>query len=1006
VPIEAQSDLSTRAKFRRFLSGLPKSTLDDYDFKFWSKLEKMRRLDLYERDFSNSIDLYLRNGLDCSDLEACINNPDLLMEKLDQHYRDFLTIGVNPYTRQKEWIQVKGYAISPIDRVINFFGDTLSFIRKHWIIFLAGAGAFALGVKYLKQFFEVLISEPQSVDVARMGKRVGGPRTLIKLSSRVRPEVTPQSGLAPDFEFSGLPKFDSSSFGGRNNVNDVVAKIFNKYFFIMYIVDHAGENNEYEVIRLGHAVNLKSQLFLIPFHFIFMVDGYRKKSTYKGATVVFVTSSGSNRYSISLEEFLDSFKTTENASNRDLCLVKVSSAQRMSKGAISSYLNRKDVYNLLNSTSFSATLLGSYHPDVRSDAISLRNHYTQASFDKGSRMVAATWLHDNSVYNLFETYSYRLECSNGDCGSILIASDSNFENRVICGVHVAGGGKIGFATAVDRESLEDLILATFGEQETFVDEEIPSFLIEEDIEPQANMKPIGRLDPKYIPPEVLKSDIRKSKFFSKLPSPFNMVKSMPAKLKPFYDKEGNIIDPLMKAFNKYGKNAPDIPIGLVERAIQSYENLIIQYDRTSRQDRVVIPLEKALHCFDNINSISSSTSSGFPMCLSQEEDLKKLYYQALIDNDLEKAQDAYRRIAVLVESILEMYKSGIRPFFAYKQCGKDETREWMKVLEGKTRLFSACPFIMLVLFRMYFGSFISMYVRENSNVGSAVGVNPYSSDWDVIARRLLKFSDSDQEKCIAAGDQGGFDTRQWTVVHNGILDLINRWYGKDNPDNFIRSALFMEITNSRHIFRGLVYEWNSGLPSGNPLTAIVNTMYNNVIFRISWELSGLKISEFNTSCYLIVLGDDNVFSVVNKYREIFNEMTLPVFMAQIGNEYTTELKGEAVTSFRQLCDVEFLKRSFRKDKVLNRWVAPLRESAIAEMLNWTKRRKEGDQISVDNMLFAIREFSLHGQEKFEYWRDHLVSIKQEVLPEIQPHGDIPLNFQDCYSNVLGLEYYF
>jgi hypothetical protein len=73
------------------------------------------------------------------------------------------------------------------------------------------------------------------------------------------------------------------------------------------------------------------------------------------------------------------------------------------------------------------------------------------------------------------------------------------------------------------------------------------------------------------------------------------------------------------------------------------------------------------------------------------------------------------------------------------------------------------------------------------------------------------------------------------------------------------------------------------------------------------------------------------------------------------------LKGKALTPFRSLNECEFLKRSFYLDRTLNRWIAPLRESAIAEMLNWTKKGKEGDQITLDNLCFALREFSLHGK---------------------------------------------
>lgn len=991
--------LDKHAKIKKFFRSLPTERLELYEDRFFYMLDRLKRIDLVGEGFVSSLFKLLDNGLDHEELDSLKQDPFLFIKALESKYKDFSALRIDPYSRQEVWVTPKKIYDSPLSKILSYFQMGCDFLKKYWHIIIVLGGSVALGCEYLKKFFQSIISFPQSVDASRMGKRVSGPLKTIKLSAKVG-SAQPQ-GLPPTFEFSGLPKFDSLTFGLKDNKSDVLAKIFNKYFFIVYVVDHAVKDGDHDVLRLGHALNVKGQLFLMPFHFIFMVDEHRKSPSYEGSTVVFVTSSGSTKFSIPLEEFLENFKTTESASDRDLCLVKVPSAQRMSKGAISSIITRKDFENLIRTTSFSANLLGSYHPDVYKDAISIRSHYIQAAYDKSARVVSASWEENpNAVYNLFDTYSYRLNCSNGDCGSILAVSEANYENRLICGMHVAGHDKFGFSTSFDRELVDDLINHTFSDK-TFVEEEIPPFLLE-----AQGLEPIGRLAHGYVPGEVFKSSIRKSKFFGKLPEPYDRVMTMPAKLKPFYSKEGELIDPLMKAFNKYGKEAPSIPFDLVERAIESYENLLIQNCKVVPVSRTVITLVEALHSFENVNSISSSTSSGFPMSLQCELDLKKIYYAAVESGIEEDIQIAYQRIATLVESILKQYRLGIRPFWAYKQCGKDETREWFKVFEGKTRLFSACPFILLVLFRMYFGSFVSSFIEMNIKIGSAVGVNPYSEQWDEIARALLKFSTGQFEPCVAAGDQGQFDTRQWIIIHNAILDMINRWYGGTEEETYIRSALFMEITNSRHVFRAEVYEWHSGLPSGNPLTAIINTIYNNIIFRMCWELSGLRIKDFNSCCYLIVLGDDNVFSVDLTKRDIFNELTLPKFMAMVGNEYTTELKGEAVFPFRPLTEIEFLKRSFRKDFLLNRWVAPLRESAIAEMLNWTKKGKEGDQISVDNLIFAIREFSLHGEEKFNFWKNHLLALKQKVLPLVQPHGDLPLNFKTCYFDVLKLEYFF
>lgn len=110
--------------------------------------------------------------------------------------------------------------------------------------------------------------------------------------------------------------------------------------------------------------------------------------------------------------------------------------------------------------------------------------------------------------------------------------------------------------------------------------------------------------------------------------------------------------------------------------------------------------------------------------------------------------------------------------------------------------------------------------------------------------------------------------------------------------------------------------------------------------------------------------------------------------------------------FRSITEIEFLKRGFVFDKQLNRWIAPLRESAIAEMLNWTKKGAEGDQITLDNMAFALREFSLHGETTFYFWREALLDLKIKNFPGLDPHGDMPLDFANTYKRVLNQEYFF
>jgi hypothetical protein len=394
------------------------------------------------------------------------------------------------------------------------------------------------------------------------------------------------------------------------------------------------------------------------------------------------------------------------------------------------------------------------------------------------------------------------------------------------------------------------------------------------------------------------------------------------------------------------------------------------------------------------------------MNLPGEENLKKLYYKAIEANNEKEAAIHYQRIATLVDNVLAAYSKGIRPATFYKGVLKDELRLLEKVNSGSTRYFSAYTFIMLVLFRMYFGGFMSAFIDANVDVGSAIGVNCYSRDWDKIARNLLKFSNKKSDAKIGAGDYSGFDTCHRVQVQDAILDMINRWYGVDNPDNHIRSKLWADITNSKQIYRNEVFEWFNGMPSGNPLTSLINTIYNHVNFRMAYQLAGFHYSTFNDNVFVINMGDDNTFTVSDEVANEFNELKLVQLMEQIGMKYTTEFKDTATVPFRQITEVEFLKRRFRFDSSCNRWVAPMRLEAVFSTLNWTQKGIEGNQITADKVASAISELSLHGRTTFSKLAPPLLALLRQELPNVKPNKDIILNYDVVYSDVLQSDFVF
>jgi hypothetical protein len=342
--------------------------------------------------------------------------------------------------------------------------------------------------------------------------------------------------------------------------------------------------------------------------------------------------------------------------------------------------------------------------------------------------------------------------------------------------------------------------------------------------------------------------------------------------------------------------------------------------------------------------------------------------------------NALKRIASSVDELLDKYNKGIRPFYLYKDTLKDEKRPIEKVLEGKTRLFSGSPFLMLLMFRMYFGSFMDMFCDANIKIGSAVGVNPFSSEWGIMKKCLrgnLKI------KNIIAGDFKTYDACLVRQIQCSFLDFVNSWY--DDGNDLIRAVLFEEVCNSKHIYMDLVYEWSGGNPSGNFLTTILNTYCNNVILRyagilaykeyslneksISSDIVGVSktLKQMENQLYILAYGDDNIISVGENIRSWYNQASLTRAFKKFGFEYTSENKGGEAESLRSIDDVTFLKRSWKHDPLVNCEVAALDIDVILEMIQWTKKKDRDYNYTCVNVDTCLKELSAHGEAAWKKW---------------------------------------
>jgi hypothetical protein len=836
----------------------------------------------------------------------------------------------------------------------------------------------------------------QSVDYGRDRAKLGKPNKVSTLSNK-QIAVKPQSFR----EFTGNipkhPKINIDVLKGLSINTSVAASIMNKNMFIVYLVTPDKQD------RMGHALNIRSNIFMMPFHFLLQMSSLQNSGKFDdGCIVKFCTISGAMAYQVFVKDLLLNATTTDECSERDVVFFKLEPAQRSSIGMFKFCLKENDLISISKKRSFPTTLVGTYQQESN---IIVRVIDMNANMHN-DLVVKSNWSGDEDpYYSLPTTVAYRNTFSNGDCGSFLLVEDTKFENRCVMGIHVAGSSDNGYATVITQEFIQNQLNKIFPRDKSLfnVDEDTPQ---ENncDIVSQGLMLPVSKVVGSDVPGNIQKSGLKRSALYGQLPMEYRLVTHVPSRIRTF-EVDGVRLDPMERARQLYAIYSKPLDSSIIVNAVNSYESLISEHLNVNMLNRKVLSLEEILHSFGNVSSIASSTSPGYPMCLPKYSNLKKEYYNAVEEGDLEKISFARSRIAKVVNEKIDMFRKGVRPRFYYKDCLKDEIREKEKVLQGKTRMFSACDFILLILFRKYFGEFISAYFEANINVGSAIGVNPYSATWDDIARKLTQYNENKSDKTVGAGDFSKFDTMQCNQILWQIYLMIERWYGdKNDEDSLIRSQLFVEIVNSVHIEGPNVYEWFNGIPSGNPLTAIVNTIYNNIVFRMSFQHAGFDCSEFNKRVYMIALGDDNVFTSDKLVREFFNELTMPSYMDKCGMKYTNELKKESEVPARNIEEVSFLKRYFRFDDKLNRHVAPLSMDSIFATLNWTAKGSEADLITVDKIASSISELSLHGEEVFRKYAPTLYELKMKLIPHIKFHDDVCLNYDTVYNKVLDLEF--
>lgn len=939
-----------------------------YAMSQWQRMEVAQELQtwlelIYEQDsipqhFMDRVMIYIADvGVEVA--EEAFFNRRMYTDFIDPDTNIYLARGYKaraklPFRyedigRQREFPSLSKSIISgDLISVLEYLKRNASFIKGAFVIGTAIL-AIPLVTRMVKAIIPSFSTDPQSFshsDKMRSSSGAKKNRTFGSAAAAKKAVSEPQAG---EHDQNGI---------------DIAKSIIGTNLFYLY----TASNLEDDFNFVGNVLFVKGRIAIMPYHFINqMLYAVERDPSILERCVKLKKSNNDNpdfrdvELVCTVKDVIMGHDVNHVFSSNDLCLVEFPKQMNEKRNILEYIGENKELDRFEKNIPF--VLMNTSGDQLRGIATA-------------QNQIAVCGTDTLDPYIVRSAYSYYGNCIQGSCGSVFFILNPQIPKHKIFGIHVAGNAAhgTGYSAAFTREEIDDLLKEMPEQVDT---EEMVNVTPQSGPMKHTQFIHLGISDKKITQgteTSIVKSPIYNSYGFKPL--------TAPSRLKPF-SKHGVVIDPMDSAKDKYVYNKQLIPYDQIETTSDSYYTFLKMYSKRDVVPRLFTWDEClfGIESDSDVTGIKTKSSGGFKLKF-EDVDLKKL-----LNVNKHIPELCEKTVADIVDKVCvyeEMYLNNIRPFWVYIDCLKDERRALEKIRIGKTRLFSACEFYYQILFLKYFGSFLAWMQKNRIDNHCGVGVNPYSLEWHVIAQKLCINNYAGESK-VGAGDYSHFDGSANEQIHLAILDVINKWYDDGPTNKHLRYLMWQEIVNSKHVSGNIVYEWNGAMPSGNPATTIINCMYNEFAFRLCWMRMGLDPFVFTNYVYVIFYGDDNVFSVHPKYRGIFNEMSLAKYMDSLGLVYTTELKDTAVVPFRDLSEIEFLKRSFVFDESIRRWIAPLRLDVVLEIPCWTAK-SNCLQVTVDNIKCSLRELALYNKDIYEKWRSQIVkafenNVSQALVSE-------------------------
>jgi len=257
------------------------------------------------------------------------------------------------------------------------------------------------------------------------------------------------------------------------------------------------------------------------------------------------------------------------------------------------------------------------------------------------------------------------------------------------------------------------------------------------------------------------------------------------------------------------------------------------------------------------------------------------------------------------------------------------------------------------------------------------------------------------------GDHKTFDGKLQPECMYEAMEIISDWYdlyldGMDiqvgnavielsaDECRQMRRILVDELIHTLHMGLDLCYYTHQGNPSGNPLTAVINTIVNAIYLRCAYyELTNqMIVGDFSENVREFIYGDDLTVAVSDKRRTAYNFNTVSQCLGKYGLELTPAHKlEEDPPDYMLLENLKFLKCVSRYDTQLQAYVAMIDKMTIQELTNWVRASNEQEGIAqlYVNIENAERLAFLHGKIYYDEFNGKVNRALQRVGLQVAPN---------------------